>query len=139
MKIFTDTKGREWVLELNIGTARTINERLRSEEVDLLKPNTLIHRLADPFFTASVLHLFVKDQLDTLKIDRNEFFASLGGEELWDAQSKLMEEYVDFFPNPEVKENLRMAMKKTEEYSNQVRERIAAKADEEFSKAMAEM
>ena len=142
MKLFHDTKGQEWKLELNIGSAKVINERLRDEQVDLLKPNTLIHRLADPFFTAMVLYIFVKDQADAIGVDADQFGSRLGGLVLWEAQQKLMEEYIDFFPNPKVQENLRAMMQKTEEYSKRVRDKINDRVvaiDAEFDVAMAEM
>ena len=142
MKIFKDTKGREWVLELNLGTVKEINERLKSEQVDIFQPNSLIHRLADPFFVSSVLFAFIKDQADKLGVDLYEFRCSLKGAEFWETQQMLMEEYVDFFPNPEVRENLRTMMAKTAEYSKRMMtttSRAIEKMDNEFGKALAEM
>ena len=142
MKTFNDTQGREWILDLNFATVKSINARLQKERVDLLKPNTLIHRLADPVFCADVLYLFVKDQADKLEINAEEFGKSLGGAVVWDAQQKLMEEYIDFFPNPGVQETLRKQMQKTLEYSERIMKMVQtrlSKMDAEFDQAMADM
>ena len=142
MKIFKDTKGREWVLELNLGTAKEINERLKCEQVDIFQPNSLIHRLADMFFVSQVLFAFVREQAEKEGVDKKEFLRSLGGTDLWDAQQKLMEEYVDFFPNPEVQQNLRTIMKKTEDFSTKVREMMSrkfARFEDNLGPALAKM
>ena len=142
MRTFTDNNGREWVLDLNIESARRINPLLEAEKANLLQPNTLIHRLADPFFTANVLYIFCKKQADDLAIDSAEFGRSLGGLALWTGQQMLIEEYIDFFPDPNVQDGIRKLSKKTLDCSERIRKSIEKRMeamDSGFNQALQQM
>lgn len=152
MRLFKDNLGREWKIELNIRSAKLLNERMKLEldpPIDFMNYHVLLTKLSDPFFAADFLYLVCKDQATSQEINEENFGASLGGIRLFEAQQKLIEEYIDFFPDPTIQKSLRdivgkakemnqMIMKlieeATNETSNETKRKIEAEIGEKLSK-----
>lgn len=127
MKLFTDIKEREWRIDLTIGSARLIDERMkeRFNGLSLLDANIVLGRLSDVFFAADLLWLVCKDQAEGEGITEEEFGRSIGGLVLFAGRNALLEEYIDFFPDPAVQSNLRTVVKRTQEMRDLAEEEIA--------------
>lgn len=136
MPKFTDSTGREWVVEVNVASlkrARTL------AGVDLLKlldgKGEAANSLAsDPVALVDALYAIVKTEADARKVTDEEFGRSLAGDALEGATKALVESLVDFFPSAR-REMLRRAMGKMEE----VQRRAEAKASEKLDEMLATM
>lgn len=115
MKTFRDALGREWEIELNIGTARRIRARVKENEaldVDFLDCAGVLTRLTDVFFAADLLYEVCRDEAQSRGVDAAAFGAALKGPFLFDAITALTAEYLDFFPDPTTVEKMRAVVDK---------------------------
>lgn len=101
MQTFKDSEGREWKVEVSIGTAKRIRDLLK---VDLLALDQgdppLAHRLAtDVILLCDILYVVVKPQAEALDVSDEVFGASLGGTAIQNAVNALYAELESFFQN----------------------------------------
>jgi len=93
MRTFTDTTGKEWHLDVNIGTVERVRDEL---SIDLLRPEqgepTLLDRLADdPLLLAQIICTMLDDvtEADIKKAWKGATVAA--------ARKAFFEELIDFF------------------------------------------
>ena len=83
MRQFVDALGREWTVDLNIGTAREIRGHMRGVEtlkdVDFLDYASLVSALNDVFFAADLLFVVCRVQADERGADEPDFGRALKG------------------------------------------------------------
>lgn len=158
MRQFVDALGREWTVDLNIGTAREIRGHMRGVEtlkdVDFLDYASLVSALNDVFFAADLLFVVCRVQADERGVDEPDFGRALKGTILFDAREAFLEEYVDFFPDPTTREKIKeivgknkevqerieeLILKNTTAALDEVRERVETTAGEAFSTALPQL
>lgn len=99
MRTFTDTAGRTWTLQLNLGTAKRVRDVLN---VDLLQPEQgdppLLTRLGtDELLLGEVICCLLADQFEARKVTDADIRAGFDGATLLAAQKAFYEEIEDFF------------------------------------------
>jgi len=125
MQKFTDARGRDWSIEINVATAKRVKKAL---DVDLLGAldGTLLQRLAgDPCLLCDVLYVLVQDQCTAQQVSDEQFGEGLAGEAIEHAGTALLEELVDFFP-PAKRQILRDVLARLDD----LQEKTAAAATE---------
>lgn len=122
---FTDTKNRNWSLDINIGSIRDVKKMLGVNLSGIADTegdnsgNVLISRLKfDYELVCNILYCLVKSQADELKINDEEFGRSLGGDSLREAQEALIKELISFFPQPAIRRLIETQMTKQEKLEN---------------------
>lgn len=100
MKAFTDDKGREWQISLNVGSVRRVKDQL--PDCDLLQPSSgeppLFTRLSvDDALLCGVLFAVLEPQAKQAGISPEEFAEGMGGKPITAAAEAFMEEWRDFF------------------------------------------
>lgn len=106
MHRFTDTAGREWMLRVNVGTARRAKEDAGIDILGLLDApkdgaKSQLETLSeDPSRIVPIVASLCKEQIADRKIDAFTFEEGFDGETLEKATNALLEEIIDFFPNP---------------------------------------
>lgn len=107
MKTFTDNAGRAWTVALNIDAIK----RIRSlAGVDLLAGDlaALVEKLlGDPVTLCDVIFAAVKPAADEQKVSDADFGRAMAGDPIDLATRALLEELVNFTPNP--RDRARMA------------------------------
>ena len=97
MKTFTDNKGRNWNIEINIATVK----RLKGFNINLMDAirGDLIKEVSDdPIYLADLIFYICKPQADELKISDEDFGSALAGDAIQKATDALLDELIDFFP-----------------------------------------
>lgn len=99
MKIFKDSKGRNWEIAINIGTVKRVRDLLSVNliEIEAGEPPLLTRLGTDVIFLCDVIYCLVKGQADLKGITDEEFGSSLGGDSIIEAQKAFYEELTDFF------------------------------------------
>jgi hypothetical protein len=95
MPSFTDDKGREWHVSLNINKARAIRERLG---VNILNVEGLDTLAQDVVLLVDVLFLLCEDQLRARGVNDLEFGESLSGMSLQSGSDAMIQALLDFSP-----------------------------------------
>jgi hypothetical protein len=111
MHQFTDTKGREYAVEVDtyaVGAVRKARIGLDpdggGEPVDLLQlvePDGILRLVRDPVLLVDILAVVCEDQIKEHGIDAREFARSMRGDAIETATVALLRETVSFIPNPQ--------------------------------------
>ena len=130
MKIFKDTEGRDWTVSVNVAAIKRVRDLLEINLYAIADDGfALFGRLiGDPILLADVLYCLVKDQADKRGLSDEDFGRSLAGGVIADAQSALIDEIIDFFPDPRV----RGALAKAKAMNSRVSQKLAERAELEL-------
>ena len=131
MANFSDNNGRNWVVNLNVHTIKTIKTTL---EIDLLddKVHEVLQRIADDVVLAvDVLYLAVQEQLDAAQISDIDFGKSLGGDCLNEAVGALVQALIDFFPNPAKREFLQRLWEKSQKHMDKTNQKMLSMLEDD--------
>ena len=140
MQIFQDFAGREWTIHRNIATARAIRRRMATveslQDVDFLDHAALLLSLNDVFFAADLLFVVCESQANERGVDSEAFGRALRGDVLFDAIAAFTAEYIDFFPDPTIREKIRVVAEKNKETLTLLFDAIAKGAAKELEKIL---
>lgn len=138
MQKFVDSQGKEWVIELNIATARQIRSEMmkdsRFDQYDFMDYAGILAGVNDVFFAADLLYIVCRGQ--EKEVTAEEFGSRLKGKVLFDAIAAFVAEYLDFFPDPTVAEKMRAVVEATREKQAALRDAIVATWTEKVDEAL---
>lgn len=100
MHTFSDATGRTWSVAITVDTIKRVRALV---QVDLLEAvsGTLLERLAsDPVLLCDVLFAAVKTEADARQVSDVDFGRAMAGDAIEQATRALLEDLVDFFPQP---------------------------------------
>jgi len=97
---------------------------------DLLDVKQILERLMiDPILLCDVVYCVCKPQADAQGITDEEFARAMAGDAIAQAKRALMEDLVDFFPDPKDRENLKAAIGKFDHLAERAKGLIRTKLD----------
>lgn len=97
MAKFTDRKGREWDLSLDLAIVRRV-EKETGINLGIADESLFRTLAADLFALGGLLYSILKPQIEARKLSEDDFAAGLAGEALESAACALVEAMTDFFP-----------------------------------------
>jgi hypothetical protein len=126
---FRDRDGREWIVEIHVGTIKRVREELEINLLALLAPESdLAERLRDPCLLVDVLWLLCRDEATGRGIDSWTFGRALHPEAIEAGLNAILEGVVSFSQS-----GIRPAYQKLLEASREIQaaeaERIKAMVD----------
>ena len=122
MKTFKDNAGRTWTIAVNVDAVKRVRDLLSE---DLLDVKQVLERLMiDPILLCDVIYCVCKPQADAEKISDEDFGRAMGGDAIAQAKTALVEELVNFSPDPRDRENLGIAIEKFNRMTDRAREMI---------------
>lgn len=129
MKTFTDNANRLWTIAINVSTIKRVKDLLNVNLTAVAdgddSGNALNARLKTDYeMICNVLFCLVKPEADVLGITDEMFGAALGGDALGNAQNALVEELVNFFPNPSMRRVVMKQMEKLDQMQEMAYEHI---------------
>ena len=140
MQIFQDTTGEDWRIDLNIGTARKIRQRMRTvdslSQCDFLDYAELLFSLNDVFFAAELLYVVCEDEASGRGVDSETFGTRLRGRVLFDAIAAFTAEYLNFFPDPTTAQKMGALVEKNQKVQTTLCDAIVNAAEGELQKVL---
>jgi len=125
MKTFKDNAGRTWTIAINVDAVKRVRDLLQE---DLLDVKQVLQRLMiDPILLCDVIYCVCKPQADAEKISDVDFAQAMAGDSIAHAKKALVEELVNFSPDPRDRENLGIAVEKFNQMTDRAWEMIKAK------------
>lgn len=125
MRTFQDSAGRTWTVAVNVDAVKRVRDLLKEDLLDI--EQTLPRLLVDPILLCDVVYYVCKPQADAEKISDVDFARAMAGGTIAQAKAALVEELVDFFPEPSQQEMLRLAIAKYGELAERTKEVIKAR------------
>lgn len=127
MKTFQDNAGRTWTVAINVDAVKRVRDLLKE---DLLDVEHVLQRLmVDPILLCDVIYCVCKPQADAENISDVQFAQAMAGDAIAHAKTALVEELVNFSPDPRDRENLGLAVEKFNAMADRARELIKTKLE----------
>ncbi|GAB6166148.1 hypothetical protein JCM19992_21480 [Thermostilla marina] len=125
MRTFQDSAGRTWTIAVTVDAVKRVRDLLKEDLLDIER--TFPRLLIDPILLCDVVYCICKPQADTEKVTDVDFARAMAGERIAQAKKALVEELVDFFPEPGQRETLRLAIEKYGQLAERVKELVKAR------------
>jgi len=98
MKIIKDIKGREWKLQITVGTIKRVRGELDMDLYNIGDDGFITTIIDDPVKLVELLWLMFEDQAKEEGISAEDFLYGFAGDEIAIATNLFLEELTDFFP-----------------------------------------
>lgn len=125
MRTFQDSAGRTWTIAVTVDAVKRVRDLLKEDLLDIER--TLPRLLIDPILLCDVVYCVCKPQADAEKVSDVDFARAMAGDVIARAKAALVEELVDFFPEPSQRETLRLAIERYGQLTERVKELVRAK------------
>lgn len=125
MKIFRDNAGRTWTVAINVDVVKRVRDLLKEDLLDV--ENVLKRLMVDPILLCDCVYCVCKPQADAENISDADFARAMAGDVIAQAKTALVEELVNFSPDPRDRENLGLAVEKFNAMADRARELIKTK------------
>lgn len=114
MQQFKDSEGRPWLVQVNVALLKQVRAALGIDLYKLLDDGFkgLAGLLGDPVSLVDVLYVLCRAQAAERALTDEQFGQAMGGDALDAATAAFVEALVDFFPDPQVRKNLRTLTRK---------------------------
>lgn len=131
MQSFKDKRGAEWAVEITVGSRRDVQKALGLDLYALVEDEMkgLAELLADVERLVQLLYVLCRDQVEERGMDPEHFGRQFTGPVIEAATDALLQEYVSFFPNPQVREGLRKVLDKSAQMAARLAERASRQID----------
>lgn len=132
MKTFTDAKGREWAVAINLATAMRIRDigNVDLLRLDMGKLPELGELIEDPYRMFDVLWACVHPQAQSLGVSKDDFGEQLFGDHLFEATNAVLDELCRFTPDPKNRDLFIRAINISRQKSQQARENLNRALDQ---------
>jgi len=109
MKTFVDATGKTWTVTINTNAIKRAKETSGVSLVDIVNGDLYGRLLLDPVLVCDIAYGVCKPEADGRKFTREDFNAALVGDAIAAARDAILEDLVDFFPNP-VRDKIKKAL-----------------------------
>ena len=100
MKTFVDNAGRTWTVQVNVDAVRRVRDLAGVNLLEVIEGKLIERLVADPILLCDVIFALCKPEAQTKNISDVDFGRSMAGDAIDLATTALLEELVDFFPQP---------------------------------------
>ncbi len=125
MRTFQDSAGRTWTIAVTVDVVKRVRDLLKEDLLDIER--VFPRLLLDPILLCDVVYCVVKPQADAERITDVDFARAMAGDVIAHAKAALVEELVDFFPEPSQRQTLRLAIEKYGQLTERVKELVQAR------------
>ncbi len=125
MKSFKDGAGRIWEVNVTVAAMKRVKSLAGVDLYALIEDGfkAFSDLVAKPVQLVDVLYCLCKPQADSLGVSDEQFGEQMAGEVLLAATDAFVEGYVDFFPDPRIRAQLRDLVRKTKVMQDRLTER----------------
>ena len=125
MKTFTHNAGRTWTVAVTVNAVKRVRDLLGENLLDTAQ--VVPRLLSDPILLCDVVYCVCKPEADAQQVSDEEFGQAMFGPAIAGAKQALMEELVDFFPEPADREALKAAIQSGNTMSRRAAELLKKK------------
>ncbi len=137
MRSFHDATGRRWDVAVNVTTINRVQASLGIDLISLVEDGCkpLSKLVQDPRQLVGVLYCLCKKQIEKAGISDEDFGEGFQGDPIGAATDCLVEEIIDFFHDPKVRESLKKLISKSKQINEMVMSQATTEANEALDKA----
>lgn len=129
MEIFRDLKGREWRLQITVGTVRKVRSVLKLDLYDVSSEGFIKVIVDDTEKLVDMFYLLLEDQAKELDVNEQSFAEGFGGDTIDEATTAFLNELTNFFPQSK-REPAKKILAKTRKLVGMATEKLMQKVDQ---------
>lgn len=122
---FTDSKGRDWAIEINVSAIRRVRSLIDIDLLDVLGGKLIDRLISDPVLLCDVLFAVCAVQAKDREVTSDDFGSALAGDAISAATDALIGEIIAFSPSPRDRQTLGLAWEKMKSAIDKQREKSA--------------
>lgn len=132
MQTLTNNLGRVWTITITVASIKRVKGLLGINLYKLIDDHFrgLSELLADPIQFVDVIYCLCKEEADARGVSDEDFGWGMAGDALQRAMEAFLTEYVDFFPDAKIRNNLRRVLAE----ARKVQDAILARMEQELDK-----
>ena len=100
MKTFSDNQGRTWTVTINVECIKRVKTLLGVNLLDAIEGELVERLVTDPVLLCDCVYAICKPEAEARGITDEDFGRAMAGDAIEHACTALLEELVDFFPEP---------------------------------------
>lgn len=100
MKTFSDNQGRTWTVTINVECIKRVKTLLGVNLLDAIEGELVERLVTDPVLLCDCVYAVCKPEAEARGITDEDFGRAMAGDAIEHACTALLEELVDFFPEP---------------------------------------
>jgi len=127
MRQFVDNAERSWTVEINVDAIRRVRGLTGVNLIEAIDGELATRLMRDPVLLCDVLYAVCKPAADKGGITDEDFGRSMRGDVIEHATKALLEELVDFSPNPRDRANLGKVIETMARVQDRARDLVEAK------------
>jgi len=127
MRTFRDSAGRTWTVAINVDAVKRVRDLVKEDLLDIER--VFPRLLLDPILLCDCVYCVCKPQADAERVSDVDFARAMAGDTIAQAKAALVEELVDFFPEPSQRETLRLAIEKYGQLNQRAAALVKAKLE----------
>ncbi len=137
MKCFTDNAGRSWTIAINVDAIKRVRGLLDVDLLEIVEGKLIEKLIRDPVLLCDVVYAVCKPEADAKGVSDEDFGRAMAGDAIEHATKTLLEELVDFSPNPRERAILGKVLEKAQAVMEKARDVVEARlANGEIEKAV---
>ena len=121
---FTDTKGDEWEVALDVTAIKRARKELGIDLLNLDSGNLIARLMSDPIMLVDLIYVLCIDQAEERSISDTEFGGRMAGDAIADATEAMLGALVSFIPSPRDRATMKQVLDKTQEMMETARDHI---------------
>lgn len=98
MRVIKDLKGRQWELQITVGTIKRVRSKLDMDLYNIGDEGFIKTIIDDPIKLIELFWVILEDEVEKQEIDEAEFCKGWAGEVIEIATNLFIEELIEFFP-----------------------------------------
>lgn len=127
MKTFVDNAQRTWTLIVNVTSIKRVRDLLTVDLLEVLEGKLIDRLIRDPVLLCDVIYALCKSEAEAAQVSDEDFGRAMAGDAIEHATKALLEELVNFSPNPKDRANLTKLLTVTWMTMDNARDRIGEK------------
>jgi len=134
MKTFSDTAGRSWTITVNVDAIKRVRSLCNVDLLELAEGKLIEQLIRDPVLLCDVVYAVCKPQLDERSVSDEDFGRAMAGDAIEHATTALLEELVNFSPNPRDRAAALRVLNRTWQVMDKARDVIETRIDGELDR-----
>lgn len=141
MSKFTDTKGRDWLVAINVQSGKEVRKECKGLDlfdVGAKAGDAFLSLVTNPVVLVDTLYVLCRKQADERGVSDEDFGRAMAGDAIEDATEAFVEALVFFTPNLRDRQRIQVAWKKAKTYMDRIRTQLDVRLEDPATDAAIE-
>lgn len=132
MKTFKDNADRSWTVAINVAAIKRVRDLTGVDLMEVLDGSLIEKLIRDPVLLCDVIYVVCRPEAEARSVSDEDFGRAMAGDAIEHATTALLDELVNFSPNPRDRKSAQRVLQKTWQVMDRARDLVERKIDLEL-------